>query len=74
MADGINEANEAADNLKDSFSDLYILFDDLAKNLATSAKLTNDLAAGMLNLVDSTKDAADATEDQANAADKVDTL
>ena len=74
MADGINGANEAADNLRDSFSDLYILLDDLAKNLTTTAKLTNDLAAGMLNMVESTKEAADATEDQADAADKVDKL
>ena len=74
MADGINGANEAADNLRDSFSDLYILLDDLAKNLTTTAKLTNDLAAGMLDMVESTKAAADATEDQADAADKVDKL
>lgn len=74
MADGINGANEAADNLRDSFSDLYILLDDLAKNLTTTAKLTNDLAAGMLDTVESTKEAADATEDQAKATDKVDKL
>ena len=74
MADGINGANEAADNLRDSFSDLYILLDDLAKNLTTTAKLTNDLAAGMLDTVESTKKAADATEDQAKATDKVDKL
>ena len=74
MADGINGANEAADNLRDSFSDLYILLDDLAKNLSTTSKLTNDLAAGMLDMVESTKEATDATEDQAKATDKVDKL
>ena len=72
MADEtFNGANEAADNLRDSFSDLYILLDDLAKSLSTSAKLTNDIADNMLNLADATKDAKDAADDLKKSNDKV---
>ena len=71
MADEtFNEANEAADNLRDAFSDLYILLDDLAKSLSTSSKLTNDLADNMLRTAENTEKAKEATEDLKDDIDK----
>ena len=71
MADEtFNEANEAADNLRDAFSDLYILLDDLDKSLSTSSKLTNDLADNMLRTAENTEKAKEATEDLKDDIDK----
>jgi hypothetical protein len=70
----VDDLNEGAENLRDSFSDLQGVLNELAIQLNRAANLTNDIAQGLQDIASAGQKAADTAGDQADATDKVDKL